>query len=86
MDDSQRRAGSGEVGRRTGRREFLEEKCESADVLAQRWSLIEAWVAKHPRRNGQRSKELEEALQEAEPIVEEFHIACIRLREAVKAN
>lgn len=77
---------NGDEKRERDWREFLGEKCESADLLAQRQSLIEAWVAKHPERNGEMSREVEEALQEAERLVEEFHAACIRLREAVKAN
>jgi hypothetical protein len=67
-------------------REFLDEKSESVEVLAQRRSIIDSWVSAHPQREHPNSTELDEALQEAERLVEAFHSACNRLREAVKTE
>jgi hypothetical protein len=67
-------------------REFLKEKSDGTEALAQRRSVIDSWVAAHPQRPPLNSTELEEALQDAERIVEAFHSACHRLREAVKAE
>ncbi|NOY92973.1 MAG: HNH endonuclease [Deltaproteobacteria bacterium] len=67
-------------------REFLSEKCMNAEVLAARRALIETWVARHSARNRTMSAETEDALRDAERLVDDFHAACTRLRRAVKAG
>ncbi|HFE47021.1 MAG TPA: hypothetical protein ENJ18_16310 [Nannocystis exedens] len=66
--------------------EFLGEKCKYPADLTRRRALIQAWVDTHPKRHPAESPAVEEALRDATQLVEDFHAACTRLREALKSN
>jgi hypothetical protein len=53
-------------------------------VLAERRARIEEWVAQHARRVAETSPAVAAAYREAEQIIDEFHAACTKLRDAVK--
>jgi len=77
---------NGDEKRERDWREFLEEKCDDPAVLEHRRALIQTWVDTHPERHRAESPAVEEALRDAEQLVEDFHAACTRLREALKSN
>ena len=66
--------------------EFLHEKNPDESAEEERRERIESWIATHPSRPNERSPSVQEALDEAERLVEEFHAACTRLRDAVRSN
>jgi hypothetical protein len=64
--------------------EFLLEKSADAGVLAERRARIEEWVAQHAGQVAGTSPAVAAAYREAEQIIDEFHAACTKLRDAVK--
>ena len=77
---------NGDEKRERDWREFLGEKCDDPVVLEHRRALIQTWVDTHPERHRAESPAVEEALRDAEQLVEDFHAACTRLREALKSD
>ena len=77
---------NGDEKRERDWREFLGEKCDDPAVLEHRRALIQTWVNTHPERHRAESPAVEEALRDAEQLVEDFHAACTRLREALKSD
>jgi hypothetical protein len=67
-------------------RAFLQEKCPDNVERQSRIERIEAWVTKHPVRASALHPAVKEALLDAERIIDEFHAACSKLREAVKTS
>lgn len=67
-------------------RAFLQDKCPDDVERRRRIERIEAWVAQHPARDPARHPAVKAALLDAEHIIDEFHAACTRLREAVKKS
>jgi len=65
---------------------FLVEKSEDDGVLAERRTRIEEWVAQHARRTTETSPGAAAAYREAEQIIDEFHAACTKLRDAVRSD
>lgn len=67
-------------------RAFLQDKCPDDVERRRRIERIEAWVAQHPARDPAMHPAVKAALLDAERIIDEFHAACTRLREAVKKS
>jgi len=75
---------NGDEKRERSWQEFLVEKSADAGVLAERRARIEEWVAQHTRQVAETSPAVAAAYREAEQIIDEFHAACTKLRDAVK--
>ncbi|OQX69586.1 MAG: hypothetical protein B6A08_04510 [Sorangiineae bacterium NIC37A_2] len=67
-------------------RAFLQEKCPDDVERRRRIERIEAWVTQHPAHDPAMDPAVKAALLDAEHIIDEFHAACTRLREAVKKS
>ncbi len=66
--------------------EFLVEKSGNDRVLADRRTRIEEWVAQHALRAAETSPAVAAAYREAELLIDEFHAACTKLRDALKSG
>jgi hypothetical protein len=64
--------------------EFLAEKSPTDSVLAERRTRIEEWVSQHAGRAAETSPAVAAAYRDAEQIIDDFHAACTRLRDALK--
>lgn len=62
---------------------FLNQKCPDNATRERRQLRIESWTAKHPARGSELAPDVEAALRDAQLVVEQFHTACSRLRQAV---
>ncbi len=75
---------NGDEKRERSWQEFLVEKSADDAVLAERRARIEKWVGQYARRAAETSPAVAGAYHEAEQIIDEFHAACTRLRDALK--